>query len=152
MAKTKKLNNFIRSDGRTMTVVNKGEILCLRKKGLSIKAIAGKVNRSMDWISTLIDTFGGTPYEREIIRIWDKRNKLDQKTKVTVGVSSLPKRKRNSKSNRKLPARTVSKRYTKRRKVVHTRQQDNGVQRTGKSGSIVESLRKTNEYKEVNDV
>ena len=152
--KTKK-NNFNRSDAKTMTVLNKAEILYLRSKGKSIKEISKLTKRSFDWISILIDTFEKSTFSQKLIKQWEKhkngnRKNQETKTQTKSNISSTSRRIRPKNTNTKRTSKSISKHRIQRHR--HITKPDNGKNRSQnnrKSGTLVDTLKNTRDYKNV---
>ena len=152
--KTKK-NNFNRSDAKTMTVLTKAEILYLRSKGKSIKEISRLTKRSFDWISILIDTFEKSTFSQKLIKQWEKhkngnRKNQETKTQIKSNISSTSRRVRPKSTNTKRTSKSISKHRTKR--YIDITKPGNGKNRSQnnrKSGTLVDTLKNTRDYKNV---
>ncbi len=74
-----------RSDQKTMTPIQKGEILHLDSIGKTKKQIAGITGRSMAWIEDVIAALAGTKAKEDLIASYLKGEKSDKAKKTDKG-------------------------------------------------------------------
>ncbi len=107
------------SDAKTMTLLDKGQILALCHAKKTIQEIADICTRSVDWVTNIIGALRGSDIETELIQLWEEHNEGMQNKERPSD------RKRNRNNSHKVHDGGETERLYSRRVVYGTKRKSN---------------------------
>lgn len=147
MAKRKKEWNFIESDAKDMTPLQKGEILYHHRMGKKPKEISGITGFSMDWIKILVGALMSWRHMDDLINLYiAKQEKEHGEKEITAELPSSLRRISDKTSDNKRTKRSVSGRKNARHNTGRRHFKSRTSIGNNKGGKIVKKLRKSKDY------